>query len=103
MHVRSTGTSVAGDTRTLTCTVIILQQLIAMPFIKWVGPNGIVIENETLLDVNVFSPSPLTVILTFVPLRTSHGGEYRCVASVDIAEANVSIVNSSSLNITVQS
>ena len=61
-----------------------------------------ILENDTLIDVTVSRPYPLVVVLTFAPLRTSHGDEYRCVAGVDVA-AGVSLTNSSVLNFTVQS
>ena len=60
---------------TLTCTVSSPQQHRDTPTIQWTTSNGTVIENDIkfLLDV---TPSPLVVVLTFAPLRVSHGGVY---------------------------
>ena len=90
----------------LTCTVTLLQPLTNTPYIQWVWPNGMRIENGT--GVAVSNPTPLNassmmVSVTYSPLRTSHGGEYRCVADVTMPQASLSITSSSALNITVQS
>ena len=69
---------------------------------QWTNSNGI-ITSDTLIDVAVTRPTSKVILLTFAPLRTSHGGVYRCVASVEIAEAGVSLTNSLTSNVTVQS
>ena len=106
MSVGSTGTSVAGNTLTLTCTATLLQPLTNTPSIQWVGPDGRRIENGagvTVSDPIPLNASSMMVSVTYSPLRTSHGGEYRCVADVTIPQASLSITSSSALDITVQS
>ena len=68
----------------------------------WMDSTGNSIENDTLMNVTVSRPSPLVVILTFAPLRTSHGGGYWCVANVNVEE-HISLEDYSEFNITVQS
>ncbi len=103
LEVVSTGVSTAGNTLTLTCTVTLQQPLRETPVIVALWPNGTVIENGTVDGVMVSLSSPFIGVLTFSPLRTSHGGVYTCRASVDIPLAGVSISSSSQTNVTVQS
>ncbi len=104
VEIVSSGDSIAGTTVIFTCTVSLLLELRGVPLIVWVGRDGMEIRNETAEDITVHhSFPPAAASLTFSPLRTGHGGEYRCRASVDIAEAGVFITNSLPFNITVQS
>ena len=102
VRIESAGESTAGINHTLTCTVTLEQDLRAPLLIQWTAPNGSIIENKTLVDVTV-SKSSNNLSLTFAPLHTSHGGQYFCMASVNVSEANVFISGQASLNITVQS
>ena len=101
VRIESTGESIAGVNQTLTCTVNLEQDLRAPLLIQWTAPNGSIIGNETLVDVTV-SRSSNSLSLTFNPLHTSHGGQYSCMASVNVPEANVFHNGQASLNITVQ-
>ncbi len=103
LEVVSTGVSMAGNTFTLTCNVTLPQQLRETPAVVWIGPDGMEIGNGTVEGVTVSLSSPLTKVLTFSPLRTSHGGVYTCRASVTIPLAGVSIGSSSQTTVTVQS
>ena len=102
VRIESAGESTAGVNHTLTCTVTLEQDLRAPLLIQWTAPNGNIIGNETLVDVTV-SKSSNNLFLTFAPLHTSHGGQYSCMASVDVSKANVFLSGQASLNITVQS
>ena len=102
VRIESAGESTAGVNHTLTCTVTLEQDLKAPLLIQWTAPNGSIVGNETLVDVTV-SRSSNNLSLTFSPLHTSHGGQYSCMASVNVLKANVSIGGQASLNITVQS
>ncbi len=99
----STGVSTAGNTLTLTCTVTLQQPLRGTPVIAALWPNGTEIRNGTVEGVTASLSSPFIGVLTFSPLRTSHGGVYTYQASVDIPLAGVSISSSSQTNVTVQS
>ena len=102
VRIESAGESTAGVNHTLTCTVTLEQDLRAPLLIQWTAPNGSIIGNETLVDVTV-SRSSNSLSLTFGPLHTSHGGQYSCMVSVNVPEANVFLSGQASLNITVQS
>lgn len=106
VSVESIGIPIAGNLLTLTCSVTLLQALINMPSIQWVGPDGTEIGNGTIVavsDPSFLDSSSLVVSVTYSPLRTSHGGQYRCVANVAIPEAGVFITNSSAVDVIVQS
>ena len=101
VRIESAGESTAGVNQILTCTVTLEQDLRSPLLIHWTAPNGSIIRNETLVDVTV-SRSSNNLSLTFDPLHTSHGGQYSCMASVNVPEANVFLRGQTSLNITVQ-
>ena len=100
--VDASGTSIAGETYSLTCTVSLEQELRQSPVIELIGPDGGVMENGTPVDVSL-SSSPTTMTLLFFPLHTSHGGIYWCRATVIDTNAGIDIINNSSANVTVQS
>ena len=89
----------AGSTLTLICNVTLLRQALrTTPSIEWVGPDGAI---GGVSDVTVSMTSESGVSVMFVPLHTSHGGEYRCVANITVPQ--VAITASSAFSITVQS
>ena len=100
VRIESAGESTTGVNQTLTCTVTLEQDLRAPLLIQWTAPNGNIVGNETLVDVTV-SRSSNNLSLTFDPLHTSHGGQYSCMASVNVPEANIFIGGQASHNITV--
>ena len=103
VEVVSAGSSIAGTTFILTCTVTLPHPLSKAPRIEWVGLDGTEIRNGTIADMIIISLSPHTKALTFDPLHTDYGGEYQCKGSVDIPEAEVFISDNTIFNITVQS
>ena len=104
MTITSSGSSIAGDTRSLICDVTIAQDLREKLVIEWVWLNGTKIENGTLEGVSVFSSSPSTTLtLTFAPLHISHGGIYWCKASVNDSDASLFLSANVSYNVTIQS
>ena len=99
------GSTTAGDVYTLTCNATVVENLAIKPNIQWLYTNGTIVggTNITMCTMmmlgNVFTQN-----LTFSPLRTSHGGQYICRASVDIPVISLSGINSeSSMNINIQS
>ena len=103
--IDASGTSIAGETYRLTCTVSLEQELRESPVIEWIGPDGRVVQNGAQVDVSLSSSSSTTMTMTllFSPLHTSHRGIYWCRATVTDTAAKIDIMNSSSTNITVQS
>ena len=69
------------------CTVTGIPSMKLSPSVKWVGPDGDVIEesdgNRTLGDV-VTRGTVSTLSLTFNPVLSSDEGRYTCMASVNV-------------------
>lgn len=81
------GDSVAGQTLTLLCRVILPEGLITPPQIAWLSPQGSILTSEGELTVGnqelTGNPSRLsTYMVQFSSVLTSHGGTYTCQATV---------------------
>lgn len=76
----------AGQDLTLTCTVV----SDGPPHVRWIGPDGQPISREGI-TVSPHTASGLitTLQLMFLPLRTSHGGTYTCISSVDTSSGTM--------------
>ena len=69
----------AGENYTLTCTVMSDRP----PIMKWIGLEGNDVSGEGVIVHSQFiSGFNSTLLLEFLPLRTSHGGIYMCVSSI---------------------
>ena len=88
----------AGQPLSLTCTATVTPHLAMHPLLEWVGPNS---PLYSIMDP-VRSGETFSRTLVFSPLRTSHGGQYSCRATINItdipAESSMDTVN-----VTVQS
>ena len=82
------GTTRAGDTLTLTCTVTVADWAVSSVgtvTLEWMDSEGTTLStdgNITLGDQMGSSPM-FTRTLEFNPLQTSHGGNYTCQARSD--------------------
>ena len=105
MSTVAAGSSVAGDEYTLTCTVTeLIDGLTNMPTLEWLDSvnNPVSGGGITVGDMNSNDTSA-TLTLTFNPLRTSHGGEYTCRATLVSPPVVGGIVDSAMATVTVQS
>ena len=86
----------------LTCEVHVVEGLIAQPDIVWTkradSNDG---GNSTISVGAVQTDSTLTI--TFDELNTSDAGEYTCTVAVNVNVINLSVTNSSKLNVRLQS
>ncbi len=77
----SPATAIAGESFTLTCTVILTMGVSGPPTIEWIDLNdtdtGITVGDVT---ADMGDASIYTRTLTFM-LQTSHGGDYTCEAT----------------------
>ena len=94
---------VAGEELRLTCAVTTIEHLAlsAEVTVKWSGPG----LTDTAVREGITSAIDTTTTmrtLTFDPLKTSHGAQYNCSASINIPPISVTS-NSNSTNILVQS
>ena len=97
MIILESGTTVAGKTLSLICTV----DVNIPPVVQWIYPNNTVITNSSGITVGppVRSGNVTNFTLTFHPLLSSHGGWYTCQSDVNATSS----ARSSTRNITVQS
>ncbi len=93
----------AGAPLTVSCTVTVVPFLVTTPILQWRQANGSILSTS---PPSVEVRAEVVLELEFSPLRTSHGGQYSCVAGISIpgvatAEANRSgsiIVQSESVS-----
>ena len=86
--ISASGISTAGQMYALTCSV----DVPGTSSIQWQDSNGSEVTSGDGITVSVG-------VLTFNPLRTSHGGGYTCQATAE----TTSVVRTAMWNVTVQS
>ena len=102
--ITKTGLTTAGDVLILTCRVIVYME---WPDVEWVDSRGIMVTssmNDITVGNVMRSGREFTLDLELSPLHTSHGGQYTCIATINIPSLNVTgLSGNSSQNVTVQS
>ncbi|XP_064386142.1 mucin-2-like isoform X2 [Halichondria panicea] len=81
------GDSVAGSSLSLLCTATPPTPLVTPPTISWVG---VVSPDDDVTVTNTSTVLEYNTMVTFDPLRTSHGRVYVCVAGYNIPAADIS-------------
>ncbi len=75
-----------------TATVNVDLDLEATPTIVWLGPGGSPVSNGSDITVNMVTMGNETRLsLNFLPLNSTHGGEYSCNVSVNVPYLNVKL------------
>lgn len=97
------GGNTAGDSLVLNCSVQVVQNLPAVPQIRWTRMVGNM--EEVLLPSEEDMSDDITLILPleFNPVMTSDGGMYRCSASLNVTSINYMQNTSEEYNLTVTS
>ena len=72
----------AGTQCSLTCTATVEEYLQATPTLEWQLPGK---SEDISVSNQVTSGTVSNRTLTLIPLHTSHGGVYTCVATVTIS------------------
>ena len=94
---------VAGEELQLTCTVTTIEHL--APFaevsVKWSGTG--LTDTAVREDASAIDATTTMRTLTFKPLKTSHGAQYNCLASINIPPISVVKDNSNNTNVLVES
>ena len=104
VSVISEGSDTAGNSYVLTCTVMEeVEGLSNMPSLQWLDPSDQVVANGEGVTVGQIQQTDITgmLILTFDPVRTSHGGEYTCQGTLKSPPGP--LMNTSEQIVTVQS
>ena len=91
INISTSGSPVAGQMYTLTCTGRIVGDTSLIPVVTWRNSNGVVTNGN---DITVSNG-----VLTFNPLHTSHGGQYTCQSTLSSPISSMT----ATINITVQS
>ena len=93
----------AGSRLTISCAATVTDGLVSPPDITWRNSADTVIVTDGALPNVSLTQMGNTVSLTFDPLRTSHGDQYTCRATISIPAASVNIENSEPFEVNVQS
>jgi hypothetical protein len=100
--------AMAGDLLTVTCNVVVVENLANAPSLQWISPCSTVVTTNrghgrtpytSEMENNGRSDEVYSKVLKFQPLLTSHGGRYTCVARISIPGV-VSAQDTESTNIT---
>ena len=75
--------AIAGESFSLTCTVTLAKgdSLIGDPAVQWIVPDGVSINSDTQQVMTNDSTVTYISTLEFIPVQTSHGGQYTCQAT----------------------
>ena len=102
MAITGPTTGVAGEGLQLTCSVSVVEYLVAKPTVQWsggsVGSGDGVTESATAISGVMSERS-----LTFSPLCTSHGADYTCQAEVSISSLSLMKIGNRSREVMVHS
>ena len=101
------GPFIAGQSYNLTCTVT-LENTTRTPTVGWLDPNNNPLPNSsdiTVGDTVSVNCSTYTTTLQFTTLRTFHGGQYSCQATLgavnNTAAVNITVLSKSALSLTL--
>ena len=99
--ITPSGSSTAGNPYTLTCTVMVVNGLVVVPQVMWLK-NGTSVVGANVTS-GMASANTTTLTLQFIPLHTSNGGQYSCIANVSIPIISITSLYNTSTNVIVQS
>ena len=80
--ITPSGSSTSGSPYNLTCTVMVVNGLVVVPQVMWFK-NGVNVAVGNSISF-ASSANKTTLTLQYNPLRTSHGGQYSCIANVSL-------------------
>ena len=104
VSVISEGSDTAEDSYVLTCTVMEeLEGLTNMPSLLWLNSSDQVVVDGEGITVGQLqqNETTATLVLTFDPVRTSHGGNFTCQGTLESPPGP--LMNTSEQTVTVQS
>ncbi len=80
-----------GYEYTYLCSIVLRDGLEATPNLVWVGPDGdpIVAGNNVTVGEAKTVVKKTSLLLSFLPLSSTHGGNYSCEASILVPYVNV--------------
>ena len=106
----TTGIARPGDEYNITCTVEVIDRLIVTPTIVWIKDSvNTSLVSDDLKTISVpsllsnISNTMYSLSLFFSSLNTSDAGQYTCRVTITVNEINVTVSNTSVLNVELQS
>ena len=97
------GVAVAGQQYRIICTVTFPLGLTNPIAVQWYDSNGIVSSgNGITLGGAITSTTNITSAIAFNPLRTSHGGQFSCRATITSSAPPYSLTRSVDVDILVE-
>ena len=99
-----TGPVLAGsEDLTLTCTVNeVIDGLTNIPSAQWMTTIGPIIPGDDVTITETVIDDSMTIVnLSFIPLHTSHAGQYMCQGILDSPATLNDIITSTPANFTV--
>ncbi len=82
-----------GYEYTYLCSIVLNVDLEATPNLVWVGPDGSPIvtgSNVTVRRAKTVERKT-SLLLSFLPLSSTHGGNYECIVSVFVPYVNMAL------------
>lgn len=102
MSTTTEGDTIAGEDYRIFCTVLFPIGLTTPIQVGWYGSNGLITGGDGItLGETLISHENITRSLEFSPLRTSHGGQFRCRASVTSSAPPYTFTRSAEVDIIV--
>ena len=100
----SSGSSLAGSMYSLVCTVKVVDGLVVVPNVVWMKDTRPLVNGVNATLTRTMSGGSTALNLIFSPLRTSHGGQYTCVATISVPQIMLTTQTTSSpVTLSVQS
>ena len=110
MNIITTGIARPGEEYNITCTVEVNYRLIVTPTIVWIKDSvntSLVSDDLNTISVlsvlSIISDTMYSLSLFFSSLNTSDAGQYTCQATITVNEINVTVTNTSVLDLPLQS
>ena len=99
----SQGEAVAGQQYTIICTVAFPLGLTSPISVQWYGSDGLISNgSEITVGEALTSATNITSSIHFNPLRTSHGGQFSCRATLTSPAPPYSLTRSVDIDILVE-
>ena len=86
MVTASSGSSIAGSVYSLVCAVKVVDGLVVVPDVVWMKDGRVLVNGTNTSLTWTVSGANSILNLTFNPLRTSHGGQYTCNATINFQQ-----------------
>ncbi len=82
-----------GYMYTYLCSIVLNVDLEATPELVWVGPDGdpVAISSKIVIGQTETVGRETSLALNYVPLNSTHGGNYSCEVSVQVPYLNVTL------------